>query len=62
MSSGQPKESTENQAPQDGVKSIQSGEPALVALFSELTGELQARSAFMFVSSDNERSKPPCPD
>jgi hypothetical protein len=61
MSSDQPKEKTTNQAPQDGLKSLQSGEPVLVTLFSEITGESesQARSTFMFVGGDNEESKAP---
>ena len=64
MSSGQPKENTTNQAPQDGVKGLPSGESVLVTLFSELTGESesQARSTFMFVSRDNEESSTRLPD
>ena len=61
MSSGQPKENTANQAPQDGVKGLQSGEPALLALFSEVTedSESHGRNTFMFVSGDNEESNAP---
>jgi hypothetical protein len=64
MSVDEPKENTANKAPEHGLKGLQSREPALVTLFSDLTGvsESQARSAFMFVSSAHEESKAPRPD
>jgi hypothetical protein len=64
MSADQPKENTANQASHQSPVWSQTGEPALVTLFCELTGdsEQQARNAFMFVSSDNEVSKDPPSD
>jgi hypothetical protein len=65
MSLDPPNQTRNNQPTANGaLTGLPSDEPALVTLFSELTGESesQARSTFMFVSREDKESNTRRPD
>ena len=61
MNADQAKAITLNQTPKSSLTALQSGEPALVNLYCEVTGEneSQARNVFISVSADGEESAAP---